>query len=130
MKAWAHPAASVLSIGGYDEAVRLSLLRWRHEIEQVARSQGIQPRIPSEVDELLGALSDMSRQPAPQRARTPDTQISAYVDYSEAADLLGIHRRTLERRVADGIVPHVREGRRVRFDVVDLADYLARHRVA
>lgn len=49
-------------------------------------------------------------------------------NYIQASEMLGIHRRTLERLVAAGEIAVRRIGRRVLFHRDDLAEYLERVR--
>lgn len=44
------------------------------------------------------------------------------VSIAEAAELTGLSRRTVERRIADGTLPHRRLGRRVLIDPAALTD--------
>jgi excisionase family DNA binding protein len=53
---------------------------------------------------------------------------SALLTTSEAADLLHVHPRTVQRLVERGELSAVRLGAAVRFDPADVADLTARHK--
>ena len=59
--------------------------------------------------------------PGPVRLAEPPLLL----DLDQVGDLLGLARRTVERRVADGLLPAVREGGSVRVRRVDLEAYVA-----
>ena len=57
------------------------------------------------------------------------TLIEALLTLDEAARLLRCSRRTLERRIAAGLLPVFRDGRRVAVPVEEVRRYVAAHMV-
>jgi excisionase family DNA binding protein len=52
-----------------------------------------------------------------------------YLTYRDAATYLGTTPAALRKRVERGEIPHIKDGRRVRFDRFDLDAYMRTHRI-
>jgi excisionase family DNA binding protein len=83
-------------------------------------------RAPTPPEESIKAPASPVAPSRPQSQASGATTARALLTTREAADLLNVHPRTVQRLVERGELAAVRVGTAVRFDRTDLADLTAR----
>ncbi len=60
--------------------------------------------------------------------KTERAALPQLMTIDECAKVLGVHPKTVRRRIAAGVLPVIRDGGVIRIDAKDLAVYLAANR--